>query len=550
MSDINIETGNEALNIETLKFEPKEILTAAKLNVISDSIRKNIDDIDILNKNKQYKLITSGENQNIKTINGESILIEEDDVKNINLVNSITLGDNTISAGSDGNANITDAVGNHLKQTYGFEYDKNNKFARKIHMTSDINSDWQNNVIMNATGINVYTLPGASPISNYTENVFEARINDKSNPNEIDSEFFENIIAGNDNSYLDFDIVSPKVFNNDCAGTITDEYNMKYADYIYTGLELDNIFEPTVDATSGIVHTNNTERLLHSFIIDSSDKIAEYAFNNIQIAIGYDFRSGGLSSNEIGENWISLVPCAHEYDQWKFNNNNDVKLKIISVKLNENTDEIPETARDITDSVLQNFNSWANVEKSVNNTDPFTPSDSSYANMYLFNGSNDDQNAIIKINYTNGVLNTNDTGRIKIKFYIQIPDISGTCEFHSHFNFVVKFKAILTKTCKDFAYFFKDSVIIKKGKSFFTISDDGVEMRSAYMSDGSSWELPDYEYSEIKDCFYGVKVSPHGIFINNGYTNDKYITLDEYVNQQIESSINSAIKKHVADKHT
>lgn len=543
MSDIKTVTENEELNIKTLKFEPKTILTAAQLNVISDSIRENIDDISILNDNKQDKLFTSGINQNIKTINGESLLIKEDDVKNINLVNSITLGDNTISAGSDGNANITDAVGNHLKRTYGFEYDKNNKFARKIHMISDINSDWQNNVIMNPTGINVYTLPGASQISNYTENVFEARINDDENPNEIDSEFFENIIAGNDNSYLDFDIVSPKVFNNDCAGTITDEYNMKYADYIYIGSK------PTID--SGIVHTNNTERLLHSFIIDSRDKIAEYAFDNIQIAIGYDFRTN-LSSNEIGENWISLKPCA----QWKFKNNNDVKLKIISVKLNRNTDdEIPETARDITDAVLQNFNSWANVEKSVHNTNPFTPSDSSYENMYLFNGSNDSQNAIIKINYTNGVLNTNDTGRIKIKFYIQIPDIysPGTYEPNSYFNFVVKFKAILTKTCKDFAYFFKDSVIIKKGKSFFTISDDGVEMRSAYMSDGSSGELPehaDYEYSEIKDCFYGVKVSPHGIFINNGYTNKKYITLDNYVNQQIESSINSAIKKHVADKHT
>ena len=110
MSDIKTVTENEELNIKTLKFEPKTILTAAQLNVISDSIRENIDDIGILNDNKQDKLYTSGINQNIKTINGESLLVEKDGVKNINLVNSITLGDNTISAGSDGNANITDAV--------------------------------------------------------------------------------------------------------------------------------------------------------------------------------------------------------------------------------------------------------------------------------------------------------------------------------------------------------------------------------------------------------------------------------------------------------
>ena len=125
MSDIKTVTENEELNIKTLKFEPKTILTAAQLNVISDSIRENIDDIGILNDNKQDKLFTSGINQNIKTINGESLLIEEDDVKNINLVNSITLGDNIISAGSDGNANITDninnVIDNRLKDKYGVD---------------------------------------------------------------------------------------------------------------------------------------------------------------------------------------------------------------------------------------------------------------------------------------------------------------------------------------------------------------------------------------------------------------------------------------------
>ena len=59
-------------------------------------------------------------------------------------------------------------------------------------------------------------------------------------------------------------------------------------------------------------------------------------------------------------------------------------------------------------------------------------------------------------------------------------------------------------------------------------------MRSAYMSEGSSGGLPehaDYKYSEIKDCFYGVKVSPHGIFINDGYTSGAYIKLEDYIRQ-------------------